>query len=198
MTVSLQKPKYKSAALIAASGTGKGTVLKAVRDLLPEAVIPISCTTRPIGKDEIHGVHYYYISREEFELKISNNEFLEWNIFNGNYYGTLYSEIKKILEGDVPGIFDVDINGGIKLKEYMGNDLVTIFLTADRPTRKQRLIVRGREKTEVEREERLDIGDKEIKRKDECDEEIDYGENAIIGVAANKVVNLMKIADLAA
>src|SRR5690554_4922115 len=83
------------------SGVGKGTVRRALFDLPNhELEYSVSMTTRPPREGEVDGEDYYFVTREEFERKIENNEFLEWAEFVGNYYGTPKDIVeKKLAEG---------------------------------------------------------------------------------------------------
>ena len=70
------------------SGVGKGTVIKEFLKKHPEFKLSVSCTTRGKREGETHGVNYFFLTPEEFQNCIKNNEFLEWAEFSGNYYGT--------------------------------------------------------------------------------------------------------------
>ncbi len=101
------------------SGVGKSTLLQpllAESDLLEFSV---SCTTRDPRAGEVDGEHYHFISKEDFELKITAGEFLEFANVHGNYYGTLLSSIEaRVLEGfDV--ILDIDVQGAMQLKDIL-------------------------------------------------------------------------------
>lgn len=181
-----------SAAYIAASGTGKSTLLKETKKQAPELETPISCTTRPVKPGEVHGKDYYFISKEMFLQRVQRGEFLEWNEYKGELYGTLNSEVERMAKSQKPGIFDVDINGGVALKKYYGDAIKLIFFYAEWSVRKKRLIDRKRE-TLKEIEERLLIGEQEIARKDECDEVILYGEGAFIPETVNRIINIITI-----
>jgi guanylate kinase len=195
ITMQIRTPSLLSAAFIAASGTGKSTLLKETKKQAPELETPISCTTRPQKDGEVHGKDYYFISRDNFLSRVQKKEFLEWNEYKGELYGTLYSEVERMAKSQKPGIFDVDINGGIALKKYYGDAIKIIFFYAERSVRERRLLERKRD-TLKEIEERLLIGEQEIARKDECDEVVFYGDGVFIPETVNRIINIITIKQL--
>ncbi|NLB92116.1 MAG: guanylate kinase, partial [Bacteroidales bacterium] len=79
---------------------------------------------------ETNGKDYYFIPESEFRQKIENREFLEWEeVYEGNLYGTLKSEVNRILNLGKSVIFDVDVVGGLNIKKFYGNDALAIFIT---------------------------------------------------------------------
>ena len=91
----------------------------------------ISACNREKRENETNGVDYYFLSTEEFQNKIDNNEFVEWEeVYQDQYYGTLKSEITRIWEEGHNVIFDVDVEGGLSLSKYFGENALTIFIQA--------------------------------------------------------------------
>jgi len=90
----------------------------------------ISASTRDKrGRIEVDGIDYYFLSPEEFKSKIDNHEFIEWEeVYQGNYYGTLKSEIERLWSEGKHVVFDVDVKGGLNLKEYFGDQALAIFV----------------------------------------------------------------------
>ena len=80
--------KTKLLVISGSSGVGKGTVIKSLLEKCPDLNLSVSCTTRGMRSGEVHGVNYFYLTREEFQAGIDNDEFLEWAEFSGNFYGT--------------------------------------------------------------------------------------------------------------
>lgn len=114
----------------APSGTGKSTIIAWLMQH-PELrmAFSISCTSRPPRGMEQNGVEYFFLSPEEFREKISNDEFVEYEeVYEGRFYGTLKSQVEKQLTEGQNVVFDVDVNGGIRLKSYYGERALSIFI----------------------------------------------------------------------
>lgn len=114
----------------APSGSGKTTLVKHLLQHNADLGFSISASTRDRrGRTESNGVDYYFLSPEEFKRKIDSNEFIEWEeVYAGNFYGTLKSEIQRIWDSGKNVIFDVDVKGGINLKRYFGDQALSIFV----------------------------------------------------------------------
>ena len=114
----------------APSGSGKTTIVKHLLDNNPELGFSISaCTRDRRGREEIDGQHYYFLSPDDFRKRISNDEFIEWEeVYSGNFYGTLKSEIERIWAQGKNVIFDVDVKGGLNLKKYFGDKALAVFV----------------------------------------------------------------------
>lgn len=98
------------------SGVGKSTVCSAVREDMPELKFSISCTTRQPRPGEQHGVHYYFISKDEFEKRIADNEFIEYARVFDNIYGTLASEVIERVQNGEDVFLDIDVQGALQIK----------------------------------------------------------------------------------
>lgn len=114
----------------APSGSGKTTIVKHLLANNPSLGFSISASTRDKrGRTEQDGKDYYFLTPEEFKKKIDNNEFIEWEeVYAGNFYGTLKSEIERIWKAGKDVVFDVDVKGGINLKKYFGDKALAIFV----------------------------------------------------------------------
>ena len=111
------------------SGSGKTTIVHHLLKTDPRLAFSVSATTRRKRENETDGVDYHFMTVEEFKKRIEHHEFLEWEqVYEGGYYGTLKSEVEKIWEqGKVP-IFDVDVEGGLKIKGIFGEKLLAVFV----------------------------------------------------------------------
>lgn len=114
----------------APSGSGKTTIVKHLVKKRNDLGFSISaCTRDKRGRSEENGKDYYFLSPEEFIKKIDNHEFVEWEeVYPGNYYGTLKSEIDRIWASGKHVIFDVDVKGALHLKEYFGEKALAIYV----------------------------------------------------------------------
>ena len=114
----------------APSGSGKSTMVKHLLTNHPNLFeLSISCTTRAPRGQEVHGKEYYFITVEEFQKRIENAEFIEYEqVYEGLYYGTLKAEIERIESAGKQVLFDVDVKGGLNLKRILGDRAVSIFI----------------------------------------------------------------------
>lgn len=114
----------------APSGSGKSTMVKHLLDKHPNLFeLSISCTTRAPRGEEVHGKEYYFVTVDEFQKRIANDEFVEYEqVYEGLYYGTLKEEIDRIERAGRQVLFDVDVKGGINLKNILGDRATSIFI----------------------------------------------------------------------
>lgn len=135
----------------APSGSGKTTIVKHLLKNNPDLGFSISASTRDKrGRTEQNGKDYYFLPPKEFKKKIDNNEFVEWEeVYEGNFYGTLKSEIDRVWKEGRNVIFDVDVKGGLNLKKYFGDKALAIFVKVPSlEVLKERLNDRGTETQE--------------------------------------------------
>ena len=111
------------------SGSGKTSLVQHLLNTFPELSFSVSATTRLKRSNEVHGKDYYFISVDEFKSKIKQNEFLEWEeVYENGYYGTLYADLIRIAAEGKVAIFDVDVEGGLHIKEKFGDNLLDVFV----------------------------------------------------------------------
>src|SRR6185295_1709040 len=120
----------KALIFCAPSGSGKTTIVKHRLQQNADLGFSISASTRDKrGRTEQDSKDYHFLTPEEFKEKIDKNEFIEWEeVYAGNYYGTLKSEIERIWSEGKNVIFDVDVKGGIALKKYFGDKALSVFV----------------------------------------------------------------------
>ncbi len=135
----------------APSGTGKSTIIKRLMEVSELNLrFSVSATNRPPRKGEIDGVNYYFLSTEEFENKIQNNGFIEYEeVYTGRYYGTLKSEVEKTLNEGHNLILDIDVKGGINVKKLYPEAAAIFILPPSIEVLRQRLIGRGTDDMET-------------------------------------------------
>ena len=89
----------------------------------------ISCTSRPPRGTEQNGVEYFFLTPEEFRQRIENDEFLEYEeVYEGRFYGTLKAQVERQLEAGQNVVFDVDVKGGVNIKNYYGDEAMSLFI----------------------------------------------------------------------
>ena len=146
----------------APSGTGKTTACKRLKQRLPNLKIATSHTTRKIRKGERQGVDYFFISKEEFESKKNNNDFLEWAKVHTEYYGTSFESIDKHRQNGFDILLELDIQGVNSLRNMNFEGIYIMVLPPSIEEMTKRLKKRGTE-TEDDIERRLKTGKEEIK-----------------------------------
>jgi guanylate kinase len=132
----------------APSGSGKTTIVRHLLQSNENLGFSISaCTRDRRGRAEQNGKDYYFLTPDEFKHKIDADEFVEWEeVYVGAFYGTLKSEIQRVWDTGKHVLFDVDVQGGLKLKQYYGDRALAVFVKVpDEETLRQRLIGRATE-----------------------------------------------------
>ena len=149
----------------APSGAGKTTLVKYIIETFNDIQFSISATSRIARGEEKDGVDYYFFSNEEFKAKVQNEEFIEYEeVYGGNYYGTLKSELDRIWNANKIAIFDIDVVGGANIKNMFPNETLSIFVMPPSiDVLKNRLLERG------------DVSSEEINvRVKKAESELDY------------------------
>lgn len=155
--------------IVAPSGTGKSTLIKRLKQEVPAITESVSYTTRPCREGEVDGVHYSFISEDEFIEMRSRDEFLEWAEVHKKYYGTSKKFVEnKYSEGKVL-LFDLDVQGTDSFKDYFKDRAKAIFIAPPSlEVLEERLRGRATDAPEVI-DVRLKNSKKEILRKDDYD-----------------------------
>lgn len=126
----LYMKKGKLIVISAPSGCGKSTIIKQIiDDERLKLGFSISATSRKPREGEEHGVHYYFISDEEFLQLIKEDKFVEWEeVYAGTHYGTLVSEVDRVTGEGRNLILDIDVKGGVNVKERFGEEALSLFI----------------------------------------------------------------------
>jgi len=155
--------------IVAPSGTGKTTLISRVKAVFPQIMESVSHTTRYKRSGEVDGKQYFFISKDEFENKIKNDDFLEWAVVHQNYYGTSKQFLFNQIHNGNFVLCDIDVQGADNVKKYFKDQAQVIFIAPPSlAVLRQRLEGRKTESQDVI-EIRLSNAEKEIQRKDDYD-----------------------------
>ena len=159
--------KHVLLAVSGPSGVGKGTMVKTLIARREDVVESVSCTTRAPREGEIHGKHYFFLSKEEFERRIKENDFLEYDEHFGNYYGTPKSFVRDTLKTKSV-IMEIDVVGALNAKKEFPETVLVMVVPPTVEELKRRLSGRCSE-TEEQIQNRLSRMEYELSHKDEYD-----------------------------
>src|SRR5437899_2746821 len=168
------------------SGAGKGTLIQLVLPRFPELELAVSATTRAQRPGEENGVHYWFLTREEFDRRIAAGEFLEWVDYVGNRYGTLNSEIDRLRALGKAPLLELETEGALRVKRRVEN-AVTIFVTAPVEELERRLRERATESSGVI-EERMETAQRQLAERSEFDYVVENDERAAAADRLSEIV----------
>lgn len=144
------------------TAVGKGTVTAEVRRTHPEVWISVSATTRPPRPGEVDGVHYHFVTDEEFDDLVESGQMLEWAVVHGRHrYGTPRRPVEEALAEGRPALLEIDLQGARQVREAMPEALFVFLAPPSWAELVRRLTGRGTE-TEAERERRLETARAEL------------------------------------
>ncbi len=159
--------KHVLLAVSGPSGVGKGTMVKTLIERREDVVESVSCTTRLPRDGEIHGKHYFFLTKEEFERRIAEDDFLEYDEHFGHYYGTPKSFVREALKSKSV-IMEIDVVGALNAKKVFPECVLVMVVPPSAEELKRRLSGRGSE-SEKQIENRLARMEYELSHKDEYD-----------------------------
>jgi guanylate kinase len=170
------------------TAVGKGTVAAYVREHHPEVWLSISATTRPPRPGEVDGVHYFFVSEDEFDRMVADGEMLEWAVVHGRHrYGTPRGPVEAALATGRPAMLEIDLQGARQVRQNMPEALLVFLKPPSWEELVRRLVGRGTE-GEEERERRLETARVELAAEPEFDATI---VNSEVREAAEQLVELM-------
>lgn len=118
----------------APSGAGKTTIVKHLLSKYDKLDFSVSATTRSPRPHEVHGKDYYFLSLEEWQQKVEEDDFLEWEeVYENQYYGSLKSEVERLWRLGKYVVFDMDVKGATNIKKIYGDRAVTVFVKPPSP-----------------------------------------------------------------
>jgi guanylate kinase len=170
------------------SGAGKSSLIAQIIDHIGATYFSISTTTRPMREGERDGVHYHFVSQDEFKREIEAEMFLEYALVHGNYYGTSLGPVKKALKEGKLVIFDIDVQGHDAVQNRLADITTSVFITT--PTLqelKSRLHNRRTDSDEIIAK-RLEMAIREVQRISEYDflvvnDDLDEAAKVLISIA---------------
>ena len=125
------------------SGAGKGTIIKELMKNNKDIWLSVSMTSRDIRSNDIPGETYFFVSKDEFEERIRDGIFLEYALYNGNYYGTPRDKINDKLNEGMDVILEIEIQGALKVKELVPDAIFIFILPPSMDELRKRLVKRG-------------------------------------------------------
>ncbi len=131
------------------SGVGKGTLVAELRQRVPSLGLTVSATTRSPREGEKEGVSYYFLSEEEFERRVEAGEFLEWASVHGHHYGTLRSEVDRLLAEGRSVVLEIDVQGGLNVRRIRPDSVLVFIEPPSTEELERRLRGRGTEDEET-------------------------------------------------
>lgn len=150
------------------SGVGKGTVCELLLQECPDLTLSVSATTRKPRCLDQEGVTYYFKTRDEFESMIKQGQFLEWAMYNGNYYGTPLGPVQEKLDAGLNVLLEIDVQGALTVKEHFPDGMYIFISPPDKETLHNRLTGRGTEAPE-DIARRIAAADAELAQQNEYD-----------------------------
>ncbi len=175
------------------TAVGKGTVSADVRARYPEVWLSVSATTRPPRPGEVHGLHYLFVSPEEFDRMVAAGEMLEWAVVHGRHrYGTPRGPVEQHLAAGVPTLLEIDLQGARQVRDSMPGARFVFLAPPSFDELVRRLVGRGTEDAE-ERERRLATARVEMASEPEFDVTI---VNDDVTRATDELASIMGVADV--
>lgn len=151
------------------SGAGKSSLISKIVDHIGPTYFSISTTTRPMRSGEEDGVHYHFVSVDEFKQEIEQEMFLEYAIVHGNYYGTSLGPVKKALKEGKLVIFDIDVQGHDAVQNRLGDITTSVFITTPSLEELKHRLHNRLTDTEEVINNRIEMAKREVQRISEYD-----------------------------
>jgi len=143
------------------SGVGKGTLIRALLERVPELELSVSATTRRPRPGETQGVDYWFLSDVEFEERVAAGDFVEWAEYSGRRYGTLRSQLEDRVRAGVPVVLEIEVQGARQVRETVPDAVQVFIAPPSLDALKVRLVGRGTDDPE-EVERRLQVATDEL------------------------------------
>ncbi len=145
----MMKNKGSLVVISGPSGSGKGTVVKKLREIMPDIALSVSATTRAPRQGEADGREYYFITRDDFEDMVAQGEILEFTSYCGNYYGTPKKEAERITGEGRDLILEIEVDGASQIKRLVPDAITIMLIPPSVSELESRLRGRGTETEQV-------------------------------------------------
>ena len=175
--------------IAAPSGSGKTTIVnKLLKEKYLNLSFSVSATSRATRNNEVDGLNYFFLTRDEFIKRIEKNEFIEWvEVYENNYYGTLISELENSSQKNL--IFDIDVVGGLNIKKKFPKQTITIFVKPPSIDELEKRLISRNLDSDSSIKTRIHKAKDEILLADKFDYIV---ENNILEISYSKVLELVK------
>jgi len=170
------------------SGVGKGTLIRELLKRVPDLELSVSATTRAPREGEVEGREYHFLTPEQFEQRIEEQDFLEFATYSGNRYGTLRSEVERCLEHGRSVVLEIEVQGAQQVRAAEPDSVQIFIAPPDPAVLRERLIGRGTDSTDAI-DDRLKVAEQELAAQDDFDHQI---VNDDITRAANELVKIVR------
>ena len=187
-------PPKKIIVITAPSGAGKSTIVKKLINQRADLEFSISCTTREKREAEVNGKDYYFVTVPEFQQRIQQGDFIEHEeVYAGQYYGSLNSEVERIWSKRKIVLYDIDVQGADSIKKKFGNDALVIFIAPpDKETLVRRLTNRNTESKDSLKK-RIKKAEEELSYQSKADKVVVNGDFDIAFMnVKNVITNFLK------
>jgi guanylate kinase len=148
------------------SGVGKGTLIKELLKEVPDLELSVSATTRSPREGEVNGRDYHFLTREEFERRVEEKDFLEFATYSDNLYGTLRSEVERCLDEGRSVVLEIEVQGARQVRAAMRESIQVFIAPPDPAVLRERLNGRGTDSAEAI-DARLEVAAQEMAAQDE-------------------------------
>jgi guanylate kinase len=148
------------------SGVGKGTLIRGLRERMPELELSVSATTRAPRPGERHGIDYHFLTPDEFERRVASGEFVEHATYSGNRYGTLRSDLERRLSDGAAVVLVFEVQGARQVREAMPDAVQVFIAPPSREALRARLVGRGTDSAE-QVDARMRTADEELRAQPE-------------------------------
>ena len=153
------------------SGVGKGTLIKMLRERVPDLALSVSATTRSPREGEVDGRDYHFLTEDQFQGRRDAGDFLEFATYSGNHYGTLNSELERCLEKGRSVVLEIEVQGAQQVRQSKPDSVQIFIAPPDESVLRERLQGRGTDSAEAI-DKRLKTAEQELASQNDFDHRI--------------------------